>query len=121
MTATTPIPGAGGDDRYAGQHESGAPNISCRRDAGAWPDGRGPAPECGKHAAEKKIDVVIGVRGNGSRGGGSLHAVQVRRPSCGTPEQAGEWLARNLRPGDAVLLKGLTRRETGARAGHVAG
>ncbi|MGZ4900770.1 MAG: UDP-N-acetylmuramoyl-tripeptide--D-alanyl-D-alanine ligase, partial [Candidatus Angelobacter sp.] len=22
-----------------------------------------------------------------------------------TPEQAGEWLARNLRPGDAVLLK----------------
>jgi UDP-N-acetylmuramoyl-tripeptide--D-alanyl-D-alanine ligase len=61
--------------------------------------------ECGKHAAEKKIDVVIGVRGM---------ARAVAEAACGsgtqaqfveTPEQAGEWLARSLRPGDAVLLK----------------
>jgi UDP-N-acetylmuramoyl-tripeptide--D-alanyl-D-alanine ligase len=61
--------------------------------------------ECGKHAAEKKIDVVIGVRGM---------ARAVAEAACGsgtqaqfveTPEQAGEWLAHNLRPGDAVLLK----------------
>ncbi len=61
--------------------------------------------ECGTHAAEKKIDVVIGVRGM---------ARAVAEAACGsgtqaqfveTPEQAGEWLARNLRPGDAVLLK----------------
>jgi UDP-N-acetylmuramoyl-tripeptide--D-alanyl-D-alanine ligase len=61
--------------------------------------------ECGKHAAEKKIDMVIGVRGM---------ARFVAEAACGsgtqaqfveTPEQAGEWLARNLRPGDAVLLK----------------
>jgi UDP-N-acetylmuramoyl-tripeptide--D-alanyl-D-alanine ligase len=61
--------------------------------------------ECGKHAAEKKIDVVIGVRGM---------ARAVAEAACGsgtqaqfveTPDQAGEWLARNLRPGDAVLLK----------------
>ena len=61
--------------------------------------------ECGKHAAEKKIDVVIGVRGM---------ARAVAEAACGsgtqaqfveTPEQAGEWLARNLRQGDAVLLK----------------
>jgi len=61
--------------------------------------------ECGKHAAEKKIDMVIGVRGM---------ARAVAEAACGsgtqaqfveTPEQAGEWLARNLRPGDAVLLK----------------
>ncbi|HXA83968.1 MAG TPA: UDP-N-acetylmuramoyl-tripeptide--D-alanyl-D-alanine ligase [Candidatus Dormibacteraeota bacterium] len=61
--------------------------------------------ECGNHAAEKKIDVVIGVRGM---------ARAVAEAACGsgtqaqfveTPEQAGEWLARNLRPGDAVLLK----------------
>ena len=61
--------------------------------------------ECGKHAAEKKIDIVIGVRGM---------ARAVAEAACGsgtqaqfveTPEQAGEWLARNLRPGDAVLLK----------------
>jgi UDP-N-acetylmuramoyl-tripeptide--D-alanyl-D-alanine ligase len=61
--------------------------------------------ECGEHAAEKKIDIVIGVRGM---------ARAVAEAACGsgtqaqfveTPEQAGEWLARNLRPGDAVLLK----------------
>lgn len=61
--------------------------------------------ECGKHAAEKKIDMVIGVRGM---------ARAVAEAACGsgtqaqfveTPQQAGEWLARNLRPGDAVLLK----------------
>jgi len=61
--------------------------------------------ECGKHAAEKKIDMVIGVRGM---------ARAVAEAACGsgtqaqvveTPEQAGEGLARNLRPGDAVLLK----------------
>jgi UDP-N-acetylmuramoyl-tripeptide--D-alanyl-D-alanine ligase len=61
--------------------------------------------ECGKHAAEKKIDVVIGVRGM---------ARAVAEAACGsgtqaqfveTPEQAGEWLARNLRAEDAVLLK----------------
>jgi UDP-N-acetylmuramoyl-tripeptide--D-alanyl-D-alanine ligase len=61
--------------------------------------------ECGKHAAEKKIDMVIGVRG-------MARAVAVAACGSGTqaqfvetPEQAGEWLARNLRPGDAVLLK----------------
>ena len=61
--------------------------------------------ECGEHAAEKKIDIVIGVRGM---------ARAVAEAACGsgtqaqfveTPQQAGEWLARNLRPGDAVLLK----------------
>jgi UDP-N-acetylmuramoyl-tripeptide--D-alanyl-D-alanine ligase len=61
--------------------------------------------QCGKHAADKKIDMVIGVRGM---------ARAVAEAACGsgtqaqfveTPEQAGEWLARNVRPGDAVLLK----------------
>ncbi|HEX3155209.1 MAG TPA: UDP-N-acetylmuramoyl-tripeptide--D-alanyl-D-alanine ligase, partial [Candidatus Angelobacter sp.] len=61
--------------------------------------------ECGKHAADKRIDMVIGVRGM---------ARAVAEAACGsgtqaqfmeTPEQAGEWLACNLRPGDAVLLK----------------
>ena len=61
--------------------------------------------ESGRHAAEKKIDLVIGVRGL---------ARAVAEAACGagtqawfveTPEQAGEWLANNLRPGDAVLLK----------------
>jgi UDP-N-acetylmuramoyl-tripeptide--D-alanyl-D-alanine ligase len=61
--------------------------------------------DCGRHAAEKKIDLVIGVRGL---------ARALAEAACGAgtqawfveaPEQAGEWLANNLRPGDAVLLK----------------
>jgi UDP-N-acetylmuramoyl-tripeptide--D-alanyl-D-alanine ligase len=61
--------------------------------------------ESGKHAAEKKIDIVIGVRGlaralaEGACGGGA------QSQFLETPEQAGEWLARELKPGDAVLLK----------------
>ncbi len=61
--------------------------------------------ECGQHAAEKKIDIVIGVRGaarslvEGAAEAGA-HAIYME-----SPEQAGEWLARELRQGDAVLLK----------------
>ena len=69
------------------------------------PTGEAMHRESGSHAAEKKIDVVIGVRGlaralaEGACGGG------VQSQFLETPEQAGEWLARELRPGDAVLLK----------------
>lgn len=72
----------------------------------------GPAGEdlhrrCGMHAAEKGIDLVLGVRGL------ARHIVDgVRQSANGaksefveTPEQAGEWLAREVRPGDIVLLK----------------
>ncbi len=77
--------------------------------------------ECGKHAAEKKIDMVIGVRGM---------ARAVAEAACGsgtqaqfveTPEQAGEWLARNLRPGDAVLLKASRGVKLERALEHVAG
>lgn len=61
--------------------------------------------ESGRHAAKKKIDLVIGVRGlaqalaEGACGGGAQSLFLE------TPEQAGDWMARELRPGDAVLLK----------------
>jgi len=61
--------------------------------------------EAGKHLAEKKIDVLLGVRGmaqamvDAARGEG-IHAEFVA-----TPEEAGEWLARETRDGDVVLLK----------------
>ena len=70
----------------------------------------GPAGEelhhaCGRHMAERKIDFVIGVRGlaralveSAAEGGITAKFVE-------TPEEAGEWLAREVRPGDAVLLK----------------
>ncbi|MFB3917280.1 MAG: UDP-N-acetylmuramoyl-tripeptide--D-alanyl-D-alanine ligase [Terriglobales bacterium] len=67
---------------------------------------------CGQHAWERKIDIIIGVRG------AAKHIVDGawaagRQPGCSpvraefleTPELAGEWLAREVRPGDVVLLK----------------
>jgi UDP-N-acetylmuramoyl-tripeptide--D-alanyl-D-alanine ligase len=61
--------------------------------------------ECGKHAAEKKIDMVIGVRGMARAVAEAACGSGIQAQFVETPEQAGEWLARNLRPGDAVLLK----------------
>jgi UDP-N-acetylmuramoyl-tripeptide--D-alanyl-D-alanine ligase len=59
----------------------------------------------GLHIAEKKINILIGVRGLAQA------MVDVAR-QCGaqaefvmTPEEAGEWLAREARDGDVVLLK----------------
>ena len=70
----------------------------------------GPAAEemhrrAGQHIAEKKIDVVVGVRGlaqsmiDRARSGGAEAIFMA------TPEEAGEWLARETRDGDVVLLK----------------
>jgi UDP-N-acetylmuramoyl-tripeptide--D-alanyl-D-alanine ligase len=61
--------------------------------------------ECGQHAAEKKIDFVIGVRGLARAMAEAACGSGIQAQFVETPEQAGEWLARNLRPGDAVLLK----------------
>jgi UDP-N-acetylmuramoyl-tripeptide--D-alanyl-D-alanine ligase len=69
------------------------------------PEGEALHAECGRRMAERGVDVVVGVRGlaaalveGAARGG--VEAVFVA-----TPEEAGEWLTANLRPGDAVLLK----------------
>lgn len=70
----------------------------------------GPAAEdlhrrCGRHMAERKIDILLGVRG------AARHMVEAARESgmraeyVETPELAGEWLARATQPGDVVLLK----------------
>ena len=61
--------------------------------------------DCGRAAAAKSIDLVIGVRGNAqflveaAREAGALALFLT------TPEKAGEWLKAELRPGDAALLK----------------
>ncbi|MFZ0277870.1 MAG: UDP-N-acetylmuramoyl-tripeptide--D-alanyl-D-alanine ligase [Candidatus Sulfotelmatobacter sp.] len=70
----------------------------------------GPAGEemhrrAGEHIADKKIDVLVGVRGlaqamvEGARKAGTAAEFVT------TPEEAGEWLAREARDGDLVLLK----------------
>ena len=70
----------------------------------------GPAAEemhrvAGEHIAEKKIDVLLGVRGLAQA---MVHGAQRAGANAvfvATPEQAGEWLARETRDGDIVLLK----------------
>jgi UDP-N-acetylmuramoyl-tripeptide--D-alanyl-D-alanine ligase len=60
---------------------------------------------CGKAAALAGVQMVIGVRGN------ARHIVDAAQQNGAeglfveTPEAAGEWLQKNLKPGDAVLLK----------------
>jgi UDP-N-acetylmuramoyl-tripeptide--D-alanyl-D-alanine ligase len=61
--------------------------------------------ESGRHAAEQKIDLVIGVRGLARAVAEAACGAGTQAQFVETPEQAGEWLARNLRSGDAVLLK----------------
>jgi len=61
--------------------------------------------ECGRKMALNKADYVVGVRGNGEFIAEGAASSGVAAEFVETPELAGEWLARNLREGDAVLLK----------------
>ncbi len=60
---------------------------------------------CGAHMADKKIDIVLGVRGEARKIVEAAAEHDVRAEFVNTPEEAGEWLAREVRPGDIVLLK----------------
>jgi UDP-N-acetylmuramoyl-tripeptide--D-alanyl-D-alanine ligase len=59
----------------------------------------------GAHIAEKKIDVLLGVRGAAHKFVEAAAEGGVRAEFVDTPEEAGEWLTREIRPGDLVLLK----------------
>jgi len=59
----------------------------------------------GAHMAERGIDLLIGVRGSAKL---MVDAAQKRGMAAqfvATPEEAGEWLAREARKGDVVLFK----------------
>jgi UDP-N-acetylmuramoyl-tripeptide--D-alanyl-D-alanine ligase len=62
--------------------------------------------DAGKHAAEKKIDMLIGVRGLAQAAVQGARQAGMAAEFLGTTEEAGEWLARETRDGDVVLLKG---------------
>ncbi len=71
----------------------------------------GPAGEemhrqSGQHIAEKKIDLLLGVRGLAQPMVEAARASGMRAEFVATPEEAGDWLAREARAGDVVLLKG---------------
>ena len=70
----------------------------------------GPAAEelhrsAGRHIGEKKIDVLIGVRGLAQAIVDGATEAGTQAVFIATPEEAGEWLARETRGGDVVLLK----------------
>ncbi len=60
---------------------------------------------CGRRAAEVGLDCVLGVRGHARELVEAARQGGIQAEFFQTPEAAGEWLAAELRPGDAVLLK----------------
>ena len=70
----------------------------------------GPAAEemhrsAGRRIAGEKIDILLGVRGLSQAMVDAALAAGTRAEFVETPEEAGEWLARETDEGDVVLLK----------------
>jgi UDP-N-acetylmuramoyl-tripeptide--D-alanyl-D-alanine ligase len=70
----------------------------------------GPAGEelhrrSGRHMAEKKIDLLLGVRGLAAPMVEAASQAGLQAKFVATPEEAGEWLVKETREGDVVLLK----------------
>jgi UDP-N-acetylmuramoyl-tripeptide--D-alanyl-D-alanine ligase len=61
--------------------------------------------QAGRHIAGKKIDVLVGVRGLAQAMVESAKGAGCRAEFVASAEDAGEWLARETREGDVVLLK----------------
>jgi UDP-N-acetylmuramoyl-tripeptide--D-alanyl-D-alanine ligase len=59
----------------------------------------------GQHIAERKIDLLVGVRGLAESMVDAATQAGVQAEFLASPERAGEWLARETRDGDVVLLK----------------
>ena len=59
----------------------------------------------GQHMAEKGIDILVGVRGLAQPMVEAASHAGIRAEFVATPEEAGEWLVRETREGDVVLLK----------------
>jgi UDP-N-acetylmuramoyl-tripeptide--D-alanyl-D-alanine ligase len=59
----------------------------------------------GEHIAKKGIDILVGVRGLAQPMVEAARRAGIRAEFVATPEEAGEWLVRETREGDVVLLK----------------
>ena len=59
----------------------------------------------GEHIAKKGIDILLGVRGLAQPMVEAAGRAGIRAEFVATPEEAGEWLVRETRDGDVVLLK----------------
>jgi len=59
----------------------------------------------GEQIAAKKIDLLLGVCGQAQQMVEAARHAGMQAEFVATPEEAGEWLARETRDGDVVLLK----------------
>ncbi len=69
------------------------------------PNGEELHQKAGRHMAERKIDFLIGVRGLARPMVDSARSAGISAEFFDTSEEAGEWLRRETRDGDVVLLK----------------
>jgi len=61
--------------------------------------------ECGRDMAGRSLDFLLGVRGLAEAMVEAAGEAGMKTEFVATPEEAGEWLARETRNGDVVLLK----------------
>jgi len=61
--------------------------------------------ECGRYMAGSKLDFLLGVRGLAKPMVEAAGEAGMKAEFVATPEEAGEWLSRETREGDVVLLK----------------
>jgi UDP-N-acetylmuramoyl-tripeptide--D-alanyl-D-alanine ligase len=61
--------------------------------------------ECGRRMAHCGIDVLLGVRGLAKAMVEAASQAGMRAEFVNTPDDAGEWLRKEIRAGDVVLLK----------------
>ena len=74
------------------------------RELGA--QGRSLHANCGRAAARAQLDLVVGVQGNAKFIAEEACSGGVASLFLPDADAAGHWLARNLQPGDQVLVKG---------------
>ena len=61
--------------------------------------------ECGRYIAGKAVDFLLGVRGFAKPMVDEALSHGQKAEFVATPEEAGEWMARETREGDLILLK----------------
>ncbi len=69
------------------------------------PSGEQMHRECGLYVAGRKLDFLLGVRGLAKSMVEAAREAGMSAEFVAAPEEAGEWLARETRDGDVVLLK----------------
>jgi len=69
------------------------------------PSGEAMHRDCGQLMGTYGVDLVLGVRGLARLIVEGADAANVSAEFAATAEEAGEWLQRNVKPGDLVLLK----------------